>query len=321
MNPVLFKLGFLEIHTVFVGALLFILVYLFMFWTLSRKDLKNNSIFDIAFITLFTGLLGARLLGMISKGASYLEKGWSFLPLTDSEDKTRIELFRSLPWSFFRFNDSNFVFVGLFLGIVIGLLIIYQNSNQKKGIFILFDRIVVTYAFAVLFLLAAIQYAGISRGIAVENFLLVDREGRYALQLIRIIVIAVFLLVYVFSRKKLFRKEGSATVIFMLIYGVSEFILRGLAEGYAASILGRVDYYQAIVLAILTAAVFFALPLFEIRIKLPFARNKRVTERELIIEPERIVRRPAQQGISNNPNRFMQSFSERSMHGNERREA
>ncbi len=310
---VLFSIGGLEVYTMFVAALIFVMVFLLIFWLASHKQLKTNSIFDIAFITLGCGLIGSRLLGMLAHLSNYLEQGWSVLPLTDSADGSRIDLFRKLPWAFFRFNDTNFVFIGIFVGIVIGLLLLYQNSNQKKTIYILFDRVIMAYAVSAIVLIAGIQIAGAGLGALTDNglFLLVTEQGtRFALEPYRISVLVLFLVLYQGLRNSLFKQEGMVTIVFLFIYGASEFYLRTLADVYHPDILASLDYYQIISLTFMMAGVIFLLPKFNI--KLPqLNRKKKEPHQQPQGELERIRRSHILNSNTNNPNRFVQSFSDR----------
>jgi prolipoprotein diacylglyceryltransferase len=310
---VLFSIGGLDVYTMFVAALIFVFVFLLIFWLTSHKELKTNSIFDIAFITLGCGLIGSRLLGMFAHLSSYLDQGWSVLPLTDSADGSRIDLFRKLPWAFFRFNDTNFVFIGIFVGIVIGLLLLYQNSNQKKTIYILFDRIILAYAVSALILIAGIQIAGAGLGALTTNgiFLLVTEQGtRFALEPYRISVLVVFLISYQVLRKSLFKQDGMLTILFLFVYGGSEFYLRTLADVYQPDIFAGLDYYQVISLAFMVAGIIFLLPKFNVKISF-FSRKKKEKNQQPQGELERVRRSHILNSNTNNPNRFVQSFSDR----------
>src|SRR5204862_2501465 len=101
--------------------------FIFCFWLLSQKDLKNNPIFDIAFFNLICAFLGARSFGIISTPAYYSAIDWSFLPL-DYQANTYL-FFNKNPWTFFRLDDGNLLYPGLLLGLFFGILLIYITSN------------------------------------------------------------------------------------------------------------------------------------------------------------------------------------------------
>jgi len=132
MYQVLFNTGDFSFQTLYLFIVLFFLSYVLIFWTVTRDTLKQNTIFDIALITLVVGIVSARLLGMASSLQEYLEAGWSLLPV--SEIDGTIFIAAQLPWSFIRFIDGNMSYIGLFLGLVLGMIFIYQNSNQKMSI-------------------------------------------------------------------------------------------------------------------------------------------------------------------------------------------
>lgn len=308
MNPVLFKIGVFEVHTIFVAVLLFVLIFTLSFWSLSRKDLKNNPIFDIAVLTLIAALICSRLLGVLTNLEYYLSRGWSLFPFT--EEGTTIQFFYKMPWMLLRLHDGNFVFIGVFLGMVIGLLFIYQNSNQKKTVYGLFDKLTLSYALASIFLLLGIYASGTSLGIQSDSAIAASVNGvqRLPLQILQIVEVAVFLILYVLLRVLKLKRDGLLTFCFMITYGIGEFIIRKYSEGYTAEFFSKFDYYQLIALAISLMGLFVGLVLLNIRIPFPKFSGRRKTD----IEHRGSLARQSRRNVNlENPNRFVLSFSDR----------
>jgi len=244
-----------KIHIIYLFAFLYLLVYVFVFWLQSRRDLKNNSIFDIAFITFLVSILVSRLLGMLSHLDEYRALGWNFLPVGIEQEQ--FVFFKNNPWTFFGIGDGNFLYIGLFFGVVLGVIILYLNSNQKKSVYLLFERLVITYCCAAVFILLGQYLGGIDLGATSENSLSVvypDGTHRYPLQLFQIGVLLLFL-IFEFGHKRILHTGQSSSRIrvfwFFVYFGMSEFLLRPLYNEYVQDFLETIDLTQLISLVIL----------------------------------------------------------------------
>ncbi|KXK26608.1 MAG: Prolipoprotein diacylglyceryl transferase [candidate division WS6 bacterium OLB20] len=259
MYPILFNSGDITIHTVYLFIVLFFFSYVLLFWMVSRQTLKTNTIFDISIITLLIAIACGRILGMLSNMQEYLEPGWSLLPVSETDGAIRIAA--QLPWSFIRLTDGNLSYIGIFLGLVLGMIFIYQNSNQRKTVYVLFDKLIVSYAIASVFLLLGIFLHGADIGARADAGLVItypDGTTRYPIQLIQIGLTAIFLvLIYVLNALGRL-KAGLAASIYFLLFGVSEFMLRTLAAQYTPGLYGVIDYYQLVALILAAVGIILA---------------------------------------------------------------
>lgn len=238
-------------YLIYVFIFVFFVAYILSFWLFTRKDLKANTIFDIAFLNIISAVISSRLLGMLLNLETYLERGVGLLPLNETSEGLR--LLHQLPWSFFRFNDGNFSYIGIFLGLVIGMLIIYKNSNQKKTVFLLFDKLVLSYAFANLFLLIGLFIHGYAAGELTESILGIryaDGTVRYSIQLIQFSIITIFLVFSGLTWRVFANKQGMLSIIFFLIFSVSELYLRTITANYQPSFYEMLDYHQLIAVVV-----------------------------------------------------------------------
>ena len=139
-------IGDFKIQIIYLFIIIFFIVFLFVFWMQSKKDLKNSVLFDIAFVSFFSAIFVSRLLGMLNNLGEYKNLDWNFLPV--SIEQEQFVFLKNNPWTFFNLNDGNFLYVGLFFGLILGVIILYLNSNQKKSIYLLFERLLIAYCVA-----------------------------------------------------------------------------------------------------------------------------------------------------------------------------
>src|SRR3990170_8304320 len=188
-------IGDFKIQIIYLFIIIFFIAFLFVFWMQSKRDLKNSVLFDIAFVSFFSSIFVSRLLGMLNKLGEYKDLKWNFLPV--SIDQEQFVFFKDNPWTFFNLNDGNFLYVGLFFGLILGVIILYLNSNQKKSIYLLFERLLIAYCVAGISILLGMLLQGINIGVVVTEGILKiiypDGVGRYPLQLLEIIFLIIFL--------------------------------------------------------------------------------------------------------------------------------
>lgn len=122
INPILFKIGFLEIR---YYGLVYVLGVLLTYYYLKRKKVLGENELDRLMLYLTVGMfIGARLFGIISQGFFILFKD---------------------PLEFFRIWNGGMSFFGGFLGGLIGSYIVL-----KKKIFYIGDFVVVPVSFALI---------------------------------------------------------------------------------------------------------------------------------------------------------------------------
>lgn len=127
---------FVEQARVFVSQVGFLPVILlvtffslYVFWREARFTGKNqNSIFDsFAFSTIFIFIWG-RISYLLANPQNYEGLIWSIFPYERYPDG--FYLFRLLPWRYVRFWDGEFLFTGLFIGLIISSFI-YSTFGKK----------------------------------------------------------------------------------------------------------------------------------------------------------------------------------------------
>lgn len=108
---ILSQLGFLPI-------ILFVtFIALYVYWREARYTNKNqNSIFDNFIFSTVIMVIWGRLSYLFSNPESYEGLIWSVFPYERYPDG--FYLFRLLPWRYFRIWDGEFLFTGLFVGLI-----------------------------------------------------------------------------------------------------------------------------------------------------------------------------------------------------------
>src|SRR3989344_4722943 len=260
-------IGEFKIQIIYLFIIIFFITYLFVFWVQSKKDLKNNALFDIAFVSFFSSIFVSRLLGMLNKLGEYKDLKWNFLPV--SIEQEQFVFLKNNPWTFFNLNDGNFLYVGLFFGLILGVIILYLNSNQKKSIYLLFERLLIAYCIAAITVLLGMFLQGINVGAEVTEGILKitysDGISRYPLQLLEILFLIVFL-IYRFGQNRIFKRAELSprgmVLQFFVLFGLSEFLFQPYSEKYTKDFLNAIDLTQLISLSIILVGVVLALSNF-----------------------------------------------------------
>lgn len=102
-------------YLIYVFIFVFFVAYILSFWLFTRKDLKANTIFDIAFLNIISAVISSRLLGMLLNLETYLERGVGLLPLNETSEGLR--LLHQLPWSFLGLMTETSLILEFFLGL------------------------------------------------------------------------------------------------------------------------------------------------------------------------------------------------------------
>jgi len=300
-----------------LAVLLFVTTFVVSFWFLLRKSLKSSVLFDIAFMLIASGFITSRLLSVIVNLQDYLDFGFSIFPFNEFDGS--IHLLAKLPWSIFAFWDGNFEFIGLLLGICIGLLIIYTNSNQKQAIFPLFDKTLLSYAISSMLLLIGIFFVKAIPGINTTSGLRVvysDGIERFPLQIFQILFLALFLIIIFVITKNKKKIAGLITYFFLVGFSISEIILRSQSEQFSADILERFDYYQVatFVLLMIVVIMFFSQIFYKYNKKY---LNKYNVNKNNISESLKSSLSEGRKKYDSSPEKYMISYSDRIREENE----
>lgn len=253
-------LSFLNNVLLLIFLLIFIIAFTFIFWRInSVKYLKNDVIFDISIITTLLAIFFGRLVAYISNISSNINLSWSILPVASIDDKT--VWFKTLPWQLFDFSDLQFSYIGLILGILIGMLFLYIQSNKKKSLLAVLDRIIIAAIFSLIFVVWGIDFLKIDTGrILASNSGLFGLMGFtiFPVALIRISTILIIMIFYLINRKKN-RSEGRLSSLFLLILGISEAYIASQLNGYTSEVLGMLNIYQVFCFSVILVGLLFFL--------------------------------------------------------------
>lgn len=307
MNPILFTVGGYSVGTMLLLSLVFTFAFVFFFWMVSRKDLKNDTIYDIAFITIGISFLCARIIAFIDSFSDYSVNGWSFFPFSEINGQTL--LLEHLPWSFFAFNDGHFSYIGIIIGLIVGVIFLYLNSNRSKSILLLFDRIIISYTASSIFLFVGMILAGLDLGKPTDSSVFDfinygDGINHFPIQVFQILFMFVLLILFIVIKRRTHR-NGVVASLFLFLVGLFELILRSNVDGYSGTILNTFDLYQLIALVILLFGLLLGVNVYQVNI---FKTNidGELKDRNKLIGSEKDVR-----GNSINTSRFAVSYANR----------
>lgn len=120
-----------------VFFILVIFLGLYVFWRGCLETRKNNSsIFDMYFLSLFSGLVVGRISYIITHWSDFSSFIWYWLPY--EKYGSEIYLFRVLPWRFFRVWDLGIDILPMFVGflLVATALTIFVKKWKWSHLFI-----------------------------------------------------------------------------------------------------------------------------------------------------------------------------------------
>jgi len=266
MSSILTRFSNYNLNFLTIFVLGFIVVYNAFFWYQSRNDLKNDVIFDISSVTLIAGAIVARILGMLNHIGDYQGLSWGILPVSEVDGV--IQLFADPPWIFVKYFDNNTLFLGIVLGIVIGILFIYLNSNKAKSYLALFDRVVVSYLSSIWILLMGLFLFGAYKGVISDSAFAIsydDGVSRIPVVLLQVVVVFVLLIIsIVFKQRK--SKNGLFSSIFLVVYGLFELFFQFLKEDHNSELFGVMNLYQFIAIILIVAGIYLFITVTQINI-------------------------------------------------------
>ncbi len=204
-----------NISLVVLGILVYILVFSFSYWYQSKRDMKPIEIFDVVLGALFLSLFFARLFSVLLNFGYYAKNIWLVFDLF----------------------DKNFLYIGVFFGLIIGVLLISKKSKQKKGFSVFLSKMVTSYVFGVIPLLLLLFFAGKMLGMNLEE------GGRMPVALFRIGYNILYLIIW-FILRKVVKNEGLFAGLYIILFSIIEFILRIFTQGYSPYILNVIDLQQ-----------------------------------------------------------------------------
>lgn len=240
----------------FVVAI-FVLIFTYSFWRGNHKYLKRDTIFDISIITALLAVFFGRFLAYITDFSINLPYRWGLFPLAVENNQSI--WFSKLPWQFFNLSDSNFDYIGIVLGVLIGMLFLYIQSNKQKSLLALLDRIMAALIFSCTVVIIGINYLGIDQGSSLSaNSILrsVFKIENQPILIYRLAVVLLGIILYlVFKNKK--SSEGKLTSVYLMLVGISETYFATLIVGYRPEVINLLSLYQVFSLSIIFVSILF----------------------------------------------------------------
>lgn len=270
MYPYVIKLGTISASPIWIGLIMFSVLFIYGLWRLQKSKTKESKIFDIAFVSIvFAGIFN-RIIVVIANYDAYLIQGWSFLPFKEYLDPVlgnQIQWLAGLPWSALVIVPGQSAFIANFCGILLGLLVFFMNAKKFKKIYDVLDDVVLSYAVAILPLLIAMHFAGTYVGREDSGFMTFDyADGvtRYSLQLFQILyLLGFFALIYSLKYRWHLEKIGLFSAVFLLLHGLAELLIRYLVADYDPAILNTFDYYQVLCLILVLLGLFLIFSIWQ----------------------------------------------------------
>jgi hypothetical protein len=207
-----------------IGVLIFILIFVFVFWNMGRARNSSSDSFDLALFSLLFAFLMSRGLAIINNYEYYFNGAGSI-----------INVF-----------DKNYLYSGIFLGLLISTYILFKWGNKEKDFYAFQEKVVVSYSFAIIPLLLVALFAGKMLGLVVQGDLALDYTNglsRMPLNLFRITYNVLFLAIWIVIGRQT-KRRGLFGLIFIMIFGGIEFMLRFFSNGYNPSVTNTMDISQ-----------------------------------------------------------------------------
>ncbi|WP_099466526.1 prolipoprotein diacylglyceryl transferase [Konateibacter massiliensis] len=235
----LFSIGPITVHS--YGLLIgigFIAALLSADYRAKKRGLDRDFLFNLAFVCIIFGLLGAKLLYFITKWKTILENPASLLELMDG-----------------------FVVYG---GIIGGILAAYLYCRYKKKNFLTyFDLLVPSLAIAQGFGRVGCFFAGCCYGLeTTSGFSIVFQNSEYAPNHIHLVPtqlmsslgdFAIALVLILFARKN--SKSGLVASAYLVLYGIGRFIIEFFRGDLVRGSIGALSTSQFISIFIVLAGL------------------------------------------------------------------
>ncbi|MEI7578857.1 MAG: hypothetical protein WCJ58_02330 [bacterium] len=167
---------------------------------------------------------------------------------------------QTFPWIFLNIKFGGLEYLGLIFGLIIGLILIYQNSNKQKSLFALFDWLVFSFSFSLIIFLitSAINQFYLGKEL-VKALIFFHYPGevffRFPMQIFQIGVVIIIIVLY-FFKKNLGLKKGVWTGLFLFSIGIVEIFLRPQFQDYHAKI-SIFDFYQIGAIVLILVGIYF----------------------------------------------------------------
>jgi len=262
MKPILFTIGNLEVHSLVVFIALGFIVFAFLLWKNLRTVLNKNTIFDIVLFSLVFSPIIGRLAYLLKYFPNYVNNGWNLLPVRD-----RVAFFDAAPWNFFAIWDSgiyvHFVPIAVIVAVNLGLSLSKKKIALDKIMANVWKSFIPAHVILLVAFLLDGSYLGKSSSIPLKVLYEGENEARLAVQIIEIIVLLAIAIFYIDVKNKTRLLNMSQTVLFPVIWSISEVLLWFKVEQY------RKDFFifDAVQLVWIIALVIFLINLVSKKMK------------------------------------------------------
>jgi phosphatidylglycerol:prolipoprotein diacylglycerol transferase len=232
MLPIIFELGGQRISLFGVLIGISMLVYLFSGWIYLRKEIEPNKIFDILFLGIISYLFFARLVGVLENFQYYINE----------------------PIQIFDLRDSNFSFVGLFIGFIISIILfnkrlIKQHQNKRS----ILEHIFLIFMLASIPFLIGTFISGRMPGIEVKSDIGVmfdDGIRRLPIGLFRLLFFILSIIIFQIIRKDKNMRLTNLIAGFFMGFAAFEVVINTFTKDYSPSIFGLMSSEQLIAIGV-----------------------------------------------------------------------
>lgn len=258
--PISLTIGSFAISLVLIGVLLFVAIFLFCYWFQSKEKSSTLGFFDAAFLVLISGFIFSRIIGILDSLQVYLAE----LPLL------------------FAFGDKQFAYTGVFLGLIMGVIIIFNLTAKEKDFHVFIEKVVISYVFAIIPLIILSFLDGEMLGVKIQNgFSIAYSDGtmRMPINIFRVAYNLLFILVWALMGRKATQK-GLFGYMYLILFGAVEFALRFFSEGFSPLIFNNFDFQQFASLISAITGIILLMNYYNIRI---FKLAPKKEEEQLLI--------------------------------------
>lgn len=210
-----------NLNLIVIAIILFGLVFSFSYWYQSRFKMKPIAIFDVIVVGLVFSILISRILSVL----------------------IHLEYYALDVWQVFNIFDKGFIYIGVFFGLIVSTNIVYSNSKREKDYYQYLEKIIISYALAIIPLLLLVTLGGKMLGIELQ-----DGE-RMPVNLFRIGYNFLFIIIWLIVKKNN-NYRGVIIPIYLMLFGLVEFILRMFSSGYSAYLFDVIDVQQFVAVII-----------------------------------------------------------------------
>ena len=253
------KIGGVTIPTILLFAIASLAVVTLIFWYLRHRrgesQGNNEDTFDIVFFGVILGLLTARLVGFIGAFGDYSSIGWSIDPLRDvTGDFAPLD---ALPWVFLKVWDGNLNYQVIGFGSLLGAWLIASNKRRIEDLRMVLDKYIVAAVVGQVVLIIGTFLTGVYFGKEYDGPFALDYAGgkRFPVQLFELITLAAIFVAMNMAEVR--NKKGRKVGVYLLLSGVSQFILGFMFPGGDANSLVFGTAQIVGIVMVLLSLVFF----------------------------------------------------------------